>query len=633
MSILSQCCGLALLTIILYFYLSRRKILLNTGVDYLELVIVTFSCLVFDMLSVFCINNADSLPKVFVDIICKTYIVGLVIVAMFGLRYVCADVFSMEKAYKKAMYRVFSALLAAIITIYALPIYVAYDENGVGLYTEGPATIATYIFVVLIILHMVLLIEKNRNQVRTSKRRTLYIWIAVWMLCAGIQFFNNEILIVSFGAALGVAIIYLALENPEINIYNKTGYFNEGALSQYAAQHFGKGHSFALIKAKVVSVGKDGRDVMLEQDIESEIFNYISSFEMADLFFYSDTEVAITSENFNYAKDIIELVSERFNYGWGPKKNVIVPIRLFYVPDSMEFDSWADMELALKYNESMTAKDNSAQYVSPEILKQVAREHETEEIIRDAIENNRVEPFYQPIYSIETDRFISAEALARIRREDGTIVPPGVFIPIAEKNGTIIKIGEMMFEKVCALLSRELLVERFDVKYIEINLSTVQCTYDHLADSFISIMNRYHVNPAWINLEITETGAIDKKSTLLKNMNELLLYGVKFSLDDFGTGNSNLNYVIDMPVSTVKFDKGMTDAFFENDKARFLMSSAMKMLMEMGLSIVIEGIETVSQYKEMEKLKATFIQGYYFSKPLMRGDYINFLEMANAERE
>ena len=103
-------------------------------------------------------------------------------------------------------------------------------------------------------------------------------------------------------------------------------------------------------------------------------------------------------------------------------------------------------------------------------------------------------------------------------------------------------------------------------------------------------------------------------------------YGVRFSLDDFGTGNSNLNYIVDMPVDIVKFDRSMTNAYFENGKAKYVMDAAIHMIHGMGLKIVSEGVETEEQYRTMEQLGISHIQGYYFSKPLSEDKFIEFLE-------
>ena len=109
-------------------------------------------------------------------------------------------------------------------------------------------------------------------------------------------------------------------------------------------------------------------------------------------------------------------------------------------------------------------------------------------------------------------------------------------------------------------------------------------------------------------------------------MKELRDFGVSFSLDDFGTGRSNLNYIVDMPVDIVKFDKDMIQSYFRSDKAKYVMDAAMHMIQGLQLHIVSEGIETEEQYATMEKLGITYIQGYYFSKPLPETEFLEFVK-------
>lgn len=246
----------------------------------------------------------------------------------------------------------------------------------------------------------------------------------------------------------------------------------------------------------------------------------------------------------------------------------------------------------------------------------------------DAITNDRVEVWFQPIFSTEDHRFTSAEALVRIRRENGELVPPGLFIEIAEHNGMILQLGEIVFRKVCRFIS-DTQIQRYGVKYIEVNLSVVQCAYNELAKDYIRIMEENVVAPELINLEITESASMNARKTLLDNMKRLMDYGVTFSLDDFGTGQSNLNYIIDMPVEIVKFDKGMTNAYFENGKAKYIMDAAMNMIRGLDLKIVSEGVETAEQFYTMENLGINYIQGYYFSKPLPADEFLEFIKKSN----
>lgn len=114
-------------------------------------------------------------------------------------------------------------------------------------------------------------------------------------------------------------------------------------------------------------------------------------------------------------------------------------------------------------------------------------------------------------------------------------------------------------------------------------------------------------------------------------MNVLMGQGVRFSLDDFGTGQSNLNYIVEMPVNIVKFDRDMTKAYFENGKAKYVMDAAMHMIHGMDLGIVAEGIETEPQLETMKTLGIQYIQGYYFSKPLSEQHFLDFIKEKNAD--
>lgn len=133
-----------------------------------------------------------------------------------------------------------------------------------------------------------------------------------------------------------------------------------------------------------------------------------------------------------------------------------------------------------------------------------------------------------------------------------------------------------------------------------------------------------------INLEITETASILARKILVENMQILIRQGVSFSLDDFGNGQSNLNYIVDMPVSIVKFDRDMSQAYFENKKAKFVMEAAMQMIHDMKLKIVSEGIETREQMETITELGIDYIQGYYFSKPIPEKEFLKFIRERNA---
>jgi EAL domain-containing protein (putative c-di-GMP-specific phosphodiesterase class I) len=163
------------------------------------------------------------------------------------------------------------------------------------------------------------------------------------------------------------------------------------------------------------------------------------------------------------------------------------------------------------------------------------------------------------------------------------------------------------------------------LEYIEVNLSVRQCESHTLAERYEAIMEKYEVKPSAINLEVTESASIQKRNICLKNMHKLIDYGVSFSLDDFGNGESNLNYIVDMPVEIVKFDRDMTKSYFDKSKGKLVMETATRMILDLNLKIVSEGVETEEQLEAMKKLGVQYIQGYYFSKPLPEDEFVRFV--------
>lgn len=307
-------------------------------------------------------------------------------------------------------------------------------------------------------------------------------------------------------------------------------------------------------------------------------------------------------------------------------------VEFTYLSDTTLVSDYQEMVHLMQYARWKSRDHGASNFmrVDGEFVEQMRQEKRMEQMLEEAMKEDRIEVFYQPIYSTKEKRFVSAEALVRMRDRDGKLVPPGAFISVAESNGKILPLGELVFDKVCRFFTKESL-EQYGLHYIEVNLSVIQCSYIGLAEEYIGIMEKYQINPRYINLEITESASMAAKKTLLENMRRLMEYGVYFSLDDFGTGQSNLNYIVDMPVNIVKFDREMSQAFFRDEKAKYVMNAAMQMIHGMKLKIVSEGIETKDQYLAMEELAIDYIQGYYFSKPLPEAEFLTFLQENNEE--
>lgn len=251
-----------------------------------------------------------------------------------------------------------------------------------------------------------------------------------------------------------------------------------------------------------------------------------------------------------------------------------------------------------------------------------------EKEIKTAIAEDRVMIYLQPIYSNKAKRFTSAEVLTRIKRNDGSFIMPAFFIPAAEEIGIISELEDEIIKKTCQFLV-ENDIKELGMNCLEVNLSIKNGEQESFAKKYEELITSYGISPNLINFEITETASLSEKKKLLDNMNKLISSGFNFSLDDFGCGESNLNYIIDMPIMTIKFDRNMSLAYMENKKAETVMKSTVKMAHDLGLKTVSEGIEDEDMLKKMEEIGIDYIQGYYFSKPLPTEEFITFIKNNN----
>lgn len=245
-------------------------------------------------------------------------------------------------------------------------------------------------------------------------------------------------------------------------------------------------------------------------------------------------------------------------------------------------------------------------------------------IIDNALAQGHFRVYYQPIYSVNEQRFVSAEALLRLIDDVHGFIPPDIFIPAAEKSGAIHKIGEYVLESVCSFIASEDF-KSLGLDYIEINLSVAQCMHSDLADMVLHMLKKYNVPSDKINLEITETAVSYSQQIMSDNLQKLSSAGISFSLDDYGTGYSNMKRVIQLPLKIVKLDKSFVDEQ-NNPKMWIVLQNTIKMLKDMNMEIVVEGIETQDMVEQFSALRCDFIQGYYYSKPIPQRDFVEFIQ-------
>lgn len=617
MNIQVQICGLIMLIMLAIFFFGNRRIGLYTEKVFVRTLISGIICLSLDILSVVAIMKIPNIDSIWVHISCKLYLISLVFMAFAGMDYVLTDIIFDEKKYKKIIKYIMMFLGIEMIIVMLLPIH-AYKEGRV-VYSYGLSTTVTYGCAFSFIIATIMLLIFGFAKINRRRRIAMSIWMLMWVAAASTQFVYNDILIVGFAVAMGVLIIFIMLENPEALHDRRYGCFNSHALLLFTHQVYDRGEHYAL-----VDIYFEDNDNELLSDNNDEVFNRVVDYfdYKKDFSVYKNVEnefVVYTMKKDKLYDDIkelqqeyAELINERMKNGL---KTPVMKIVAF--DDCMKVKKPQDIFIiSSRIRNSIILKEGSEFILAQE--EDIEKYYKYDEIVREiklSLEEDRVEVFYQPIFSREKKQFTSCEALVRIRKNDGTLIPPGEFVYIAEETGLIVPLGERVFEKVCQFLRNE--KEIYDkLDYVEINLSVAQLEQKGFADKFLRIMKFYGIDSNKINFEITETAVIHTKSTLSENMNEFLDNGFKFSLDDFGKGESNLMYLVEMPVSIVKLDMDMTQAYFVEPKAKYVLEATVRMAHDIGIYVVAEGIEEKEQLDTLLDEQIDFIQGFFFSRPV-----------------
>ncbi|HBF6273494.1 TPA: EAL domain-containing protein [Clostridioides difficile] len=244
--------------------------------------------------------------------------------------------------------------------------------------------------------------------------------------------------------------------------------------------------------------------------------------------------------------------------------------------------------------------------------------------IKIALVKNQFEVYYQPKFSLVNGEMIGSEALIRWNHPEHGFISPAVFIPIAEKSKLILKIGRFVFERVCTDLS-EWKKQGKKIVPVSVNLSRVELYQPDIVKFINKTIQMYNLSSDLIEIEITETVAINELNILKNVLNELRKYGFSISMDDFGTGYSSISCLRDMPIDILKLDKSFLDGIEHDERSRNIAKSIVSLAKSLDLVVIIEGVESKEQAELMKQFGCDLVQGFYFARPMPAKNFLDLL--------
>lgn len=504
------------------------------------------------------------------------------------------------------------------------------DENGE--YKHNSMFFVLYVISIIYLIMSIVLVAKNKEKFINKQQNIVYIYILVTMLSVIIQWLIPGLLIIQFSASITFFLVYLSLENPDDYQDKKLGIYNRDGFNLNVGIALEKKKKFRLVGIYIQGLKFLNETIGVEnkQIIIHEISEFLCSLNGSDnVFRLSNTKFVIKIEDDSeQEKLVIDKIVERFNETFDVN-NVMVPLvpamAILCCPDDADtLDNIVDL-MDYSLNELVENTDKLILRASEESVTKRQREGQVLQVLTKAIHDNGFEMYYQPIYEVKKKRFTSAEALVRMKNTSIGFVGPDEFIPLAEKNGMILELGEFVFKTVCQFI-KDNQIWKYGIEQIHINLSVVQCMQENLAQNFLDIMKEMDLPSERIKLEVTETAAVVSSACLSMNMNVMVDQGISFALDDYGTGFSNAVSLIEYPYNTIKIDKSVIWAALDNENANKVLRHSISMFKSLNMDIVAEGVETLEQANELTEMGCDFFQGYYYSKPIPGDAFIEFVK-------
>lgn len=270
-------------------------------------------------------------------------------------------------------------------------------------------------------------------------------------------------------------------------------------------------------------------------------------------------------------------------------------------------------------------------FFTNDILDKLEREQNLTALFSGALENREFVAFYQPKVNMTDNTLSGCEALVRWRRE-GKLISPGEFIPVFERDGNICALDFYMLDNVCRDI-RDWIAQGLQPVTVSVNFSKTHLHDPDTADKIISIINNYGIDPRYIEVEMTEMSDFSDYNVFKAFVSKLKENGVITSIDDFGTGYSSLNLLTDFMFDVVKLDKSFLDNITRSASRtdEIVVRNIIKMINELGMKTIAEGVETVEQARLLKDIGCTMVQGYLYDKPLCVEDFIERLRAKKYE--
>ncbi len=540
----------------------------------------------------------------------------------------CEQMTDAEKIFNRIL--IIPAVVMVCLVLLNVRFGILFRIDEAGKYIRGPLYLSMYLYALVYGIIALACSIWRFQRIGGRKFNIILEFLVILGICVGIQAVHNELLMTGFGLMLGILVLYLTISNPSDYVDSLTSLLNSRSFRSRVQQLFDRNRDIFIIAMDFPQIremntlygSKFGDRILCS--ISSELDSIAgpeNSFRLSGKRFAVICPSLYSYENTRNV--IVDFLSRSQTVG---REQITISGIICGIMNGQELENYDMLVSYIDYLISLAPASMGNVFLQGDknTKRGFLNRKEIERYLFTAIEKDLFEVYFQPVFSVEKNTYVSLEALSRLRHPTLGPVPPDIFIGIAEKNGQIREIGQLQFRRLCRFIKEHsaLMDKLNNVKF---NLSPAEILQEGCCQGLFRTIEEFELPHSFFQFEITETVATEYSDRLYQIVDEFQKYGIGLSLDDFGSGYANLDTVLKLPFSCIKLDRSLLNGIAEDNRPRIFYRNIVAVLKNMGYEIVAEGVETKSEMEFLSSCGVDMIQGFYFSRPLPPDELLSLI--------
>ena len=498
------------------------------------------------------------------------------------------------------------------------------DENNIFRrnWAEGLIYLAAAFFFAMGLYYL----TTTWRALNVKRRMGIIMFASITLVGIVLQLVISELRVEVFAEALGLTGIMMIVENEDDRLDNETGLYNRQAFLMDLESYFINKVSLHAISIRIITPDIISRKRGVDRElVEKKVAEFLESVhERYNIYRIGRRTfvLLVFKKSDEETLSLAKTIDARFERPWQLKDALVMLSSSILIADiPRQLNSLNDA--VYMFDTAKPHIDTHKSILAGDDINSILRESAIEKSISNGLAEGKFEVFYQPTYTVD-GKLHGAEALVRLHDDELGLIFPDEFIPVAENIGLIDAVDDYVLLDVCNMISSERLFDT-TIDCINVNLSVVQFMKPDFVEHVNGIVEQIGVNKKLINFEVTESIYASSYEILSSKIGKLQVDGFLFSMDDYGTGYSNMRALASMDLDCIKIDKSILWEAEKSELGMIILESSIRMIRQMNKAILVEGVETAEQLELLKKLGVYYPQGYYFSKPVPKDKFLEIV--------